>query len=63
MLVFKDGVSGAEAAAQDGGEQSSSPVAEKVKVEQSAGYEEKVVIVCFGFTFIAGNSDGEGGRD
>lgn len=55
--VLKDGASGAEEAAQDGGEQSSSPPAEKVKVEQSACYEEKVVIVCFGFYSTAGNSD------
>lgn len=48
ISVFKDGVSSAEEAAPDGGEESSSPQAEKAKTEQSAGYEEKVVSVCFG---------------
>lgn len=54
--VFKDG---AEEAAQDGGEQSSSPLAEKAKTEQSAGYEEKVVIICFGCFITAFPSVGE----
>ncbi|TSK22479.1 SWI/SNF-related matrix-associated actin-dependent regulator of chromatin subfamily A member 5 [Bagarius yarrelli] len=38
----QDGASGAEEAVQDGGEQTSSPRADKPKVEQSACYEEKV---------------------
>lgn len=54
VSVFQDGASGAEEAAQDGGEQSSSPPPEMVKTEQSAGYEEKVVIP--GFPVTAGRS-------